>query len=134
MSLESDRAARPRSRHVGYGAGFGAGENNDNRALGAVEGGARHTAAILLGRGAANTLGALVSPTGGKMASLYEMGVRPSIGQRFGGVVNNVEEKLKSIPVLGDMIEGTRDRARDQFQTGCSTRRSARSDTSSPRA
>jgi hypothetical protein len=103
---------------IAYGAGYGAGENNDNRALGGLEGAGASYAGNLVGRGAAKTLGALVSPTGGRLAPLYALGVRPSIGQRFGGVVNNVEEKLKSIPILGDAIEGTRDRARDQFQIG----------------
>lgn len=103
---------------VAYGTGYGAGQNNDNRTLGGLTGGAAALGGNLAGRGAANGLAALVSPSGGKLAPLYEMGVRPSIGQRFGGVVNNVEEKLKSFPVLGDMIEGTRDRARDQFQVG----------------
>lgn len=103
---------------VAYGAGFGAGENNDNRVMGGLTGAGAAYGGNLAGRAAATGLASLVSPTGGKLAPLYEMGVRPSIGQRFGGVVNNIEEKLKSFPVLGDMIEGTRDRARDQFQVG----------------
>jgi hypothetical protein len=103
---------------LAYGGAFGAGESNQNRLGGGIGGIAAAGAGNMIGRAGANTLGALVSPTGGKLAPLYEMGVRPSIGQRFGGVVNNVEEKLKSIPVIGDAIEGTRDRARNQFQIG----------------
>jgi hypothetical protein len=103
---------------VGYGTAYGAGESNDNRAMGGITGGLAAFGGNLAGRGIANTLGAVVSPTGGKMAPLYDIGVRPSVGQRFGGVVGNMEEKLQSFPFLGDMIAGTRDRARDQYQVG----------------
>jgi hypothetical protein len=46
------------------------------------------------------------------------MGVRPSIGQRMGGFPNAMEEKLQSLPLVGDAVKGTRDKARDQFQVG----------------
>ncbi len=46
------------------------------------------------------------------------MGVRPSIGQRVGGMVGRAEEKLQSLPLVGDAIRGTRDRARDQAERG----------------
>src|SRR6185503_18234615 len=93
-------------------------ETNENRLGGAALGAAAGGVGNVAGRAAAKTLGGLISPTGGKLASLYELGVRPSIGQRAGGVINNIEEKLQSFPFLGDMIAGTRQRSRDQFQTG----------------
>lgn len=101
-----------------FGAGSGAAGNPDNPLLGAGMGAAAAGVGNVGGQAAARTLGSLISPTGGKLASLYEMGVRPSIGQRMGGLVNNLEEKLQSIPLLGDAIAGTRQRARDQYQIG----------------
>lgn len=103
---------------LSYGAAYGAGENNENRLGGALLGGAAGAGGNLAGRAAAKTLGGLVSPSGGKLAPLYEMGVRPSIGQRAGGLVNNFEEKFQSLPFVGDAIQGTRQNARDQFQVG----------------
>jgi hypothetical protein len=38
-------------------------------------------------------------------------GVRPSIGQTLGGVANRVEEKMQSIPIVGDAISAARGRA-----------------------
>jgi len=101
-----------------YGAGYGAGTENDNRLHGALTGGALGAAGGIAARGAVNGLASAISPTGGAMRPLYDMGVRPSIGQRLGGVANTIEEKLQSVPLVGDAIKGTRDRARDQYQLG----------------
>lgn len=101
-----------------YGAGYGAGSDNENRMQGALQGGALGAGGGIAARGTINGLASTISPTGGAMKPLYAMGVRPSIGQRIGGPINNFEEKLQSIPLMGDAIKGTRDRARDQFQIG----------------
>jgi len=103
---------------MAFGGATGAVQTPDNPLLGAGEGALAMGGGNLLGRGLANTAASLVSPTGGRLASLYDMGVRPSIGQRAGGLVNNFEEKFQSIPFVGDMIQGTRQKARDQFQVG----------------
>lgn len=42
-------------------------------------------------------------------------GVQQSIGQALGGAANRLEEKMTSIPVLGDFIGSMRNRAIDQF-------------------
>jgi hypothetical protein len=101
-----------------FGAGYGAGSQNDDRLNGALMGGLTGAGGGVAARGTVNGLASAISPTGGAMRPLYDMGVRPSIGQRVGGFVNNLEEKFQSIPVVGDAIKGTRDRARDQFQIG----------------
>ncbi len=103
---------------VGFGAGYGAGSNNDDRLTGALEGGALGLGGGIAARGAINGVASAIAPTGGAMRPLYDMGVRPSIGQRLGGAFNNFEEKLQSIPLLGDAIAGTRGRAVDQYQVG----------------
>lgn len=96
-----------------YGGLQGAGENGDP-----VSGALENVAGGMLGRGAFRTAGRFAAPTGGRTPDLYGLGVRPSPGQRFGGVANNVEQRLQDIPVVGDFIRGTRQRARDQFRTG----------------
>jgi hypothetical protein len=101
-----------------YGAGYGAGSDNDNRLQGAGYGALIGAGGGIAARGAVNGAASAISPTGGAMRPLYDMGVRPSIGQRLGGVPNTIEEKLQSVPFVGDAIKGTRDRARDQFQIG----------------
>jgi hypothetical protein len=103
---------------IGTGAAYGAGENNENRLQGAGLGAVSAGVGNIAGRGLAKGLSAVISPTGGDLAPLYDLGVRPSIGQRFGGVIGNLEEKMQSLPFVGDAIHGTRQQARDQFQIG----------------
>lgn len=110
-----------------YGALQGTGENNDP-----VSGALENVAGGMAGRGVFRTLGRAAAPTANyvhdpmagnffpnrDMRALYGMGSRPSPGQRFGGLLNNVEQRLQDIPLVGDTIRGTRNRARDQFRTG----------------
>lgn len=101
-----------------YGGLYGAGSDNEDRLRGAGAGLLTGVLGGAAARGAVGAGAAALSPTGGAMRPLYDMGVRPSIGQRLGGTANTIEEKLQSIPLVGDAIQGTRDRARDQFQIG----------------
>jgi hypothetical protein len=101
-----------------YGGAYGAGADNEDRLRGLGLGAGVGLAGGLAARGAIGSAASAISPTGGKLAPLYAMGVRPSIGQRLGGMANAFEEKLQSVPFVGDAIKGTRDRARDQFQIG----------------
>jgi hypothetical protein len=103
---------------LSVGGAYGAGEDNENRLGGAALGVGAAGLGNIAGRGLAKGAASIISPTGGDLASLYALGVRPSIGQRAGGLVNNFEEKLQSLPFVGDAIQGTRQRARDQFQVG----------------
>jgi hypothetical protein len=67
----------------------------------------------------------LVSPNASKNANLQllkDEGVQPTIGQALGGTANRVEEKLQSVPVVGDMIGKARGRANSQFQTAAFNR------------
>jgi hypothetical protein len=99
-----------------YGAANGYGSTGD--AMGALEGGAVGVVGGVAGRQIPRTVGSMISPAGGKAAQLYDMGVRPSPGQRAGGILNNVEQRMQDVPVFGDFIRGTRQRARDQFEHG----------------
>lgn len=46
---------------------------------------------------------------------LRKEGVRPTLGQSLGGLANRAEEKLTSVPVLGDAIRSSRNKAVEQF-------------------
>lgn len=53
---------------------------------------------------------------------LKEAGVRPTIGQTLGGRWNAVEEKLQSVPILGDAISKARGQAMNQFNSAAINR------------
>jgi hypothetical protein len=58
-----------------------------------------------------NALSRVVSPaasTNPQIAALRAEGVRPTVGQTMGGAWNRLEEKLTSVPVVGDAIAGAR--------------------------
>lgn len=63
-------------------------------------------------------IGRVVSPAASRNAELQLLqreGVRPTIGQALGGRWNATEEKLQSLPIMGDMIAKARNTARDDF-------------------
>lgn len=96
------------------GAVAGTLEQNTDRGMGFLTGTAAGVAGGMTGR----ALGKAISPTGGASKPLYEQGVRPTIGQRVGGVANWAEETLGSVPLVGGAVRGARQKARDQFETG----------------
>lgn len=76
----------------------------------------------------AGAIARLVSPnasTNPQLQLLKDAGVRPTIGQTLGGAANAVEEKLQSVPILGDMIARARGQAREQFNTAAINRATA---------
>lgn len=99
---------------VALGTVAGGLENNQNRLGGAGMGAVAGVAGGVTGR----TAGKAIAPTGGQSVPLYDAGVRPTPGQRFGGVVNWAEETMGSVPFVGGAIRGARQKARDQFETG----------------
>lgn len=70
---------------------------------------------------AAPLVGALarvVSPkasTNPALDALKREGVDPTIGQAAGGFLNQIEQKMTSLPIIGDAIRSARGRAVDQF-------------------
>lgn len=56
---------------------------------------------------------------------LRSEGVRPTIGQTLGGWANATEEKLQSLPIMGDAIRVARDRAKQQFNEAAINRAGA---------
>lgn len=56
----------------------------------------------------------LISPNASinpQLQTLRAEGVRPTIGQTLGGGANRIEEKLQSIPIIGDSIQNARQAA-----------------------
>ncbi len=127
-------APRALAADAAYGAAAGAGSSDynaqgeaataDDRALGAVTGAAAAAGGGAAARGALTAASRAAAPTGGRLAQLYEAGVRPSPGQRFansgmvGSALNAAEESLQSVPVVGSAIRSTREAAREQFELG----------------
>lgn len=63
-------------------------------------------------------IGRIVSPAASlnpELQLLQREGVRPTIGQALGGRWNATEEKLQSLPLMGDMISKARNSAREDF-------------------
>ncbi|MBS1169510.1 MAG: hypothetical protein H6R01_428 [Burkholderiaceae bacterium] len=53
---------------------------------------------------------------------LKNEGVQPTIGQTLGGRWNSLEEKLTSVPILGDAISSARNRSLNQFNNAAINR------------
>jgi hypothetical protein len=48
--------------------------------------------------------------------ALIDQGIQPSFGQSMGGIANTVEQKLTSLPAVGDAINWARNRAQREFE------------------
>jgi hypothetical protein len=77
------------------------------------QGGVAAVAADTLLRGA----GRVVQPITQSPAvqSLLQRNVVPTMGQAAGGIANRVEEKLSSVPFVGDIINSAKNRARNEL-------------------
>ena len=97
---------------IGLGAGYGALTSPEDRTAGAVGGGVGTAA----GMGINRLAGGLIKPLVSKDAqALMAQGIQPTPGQAIGGAVNTAEQKLKSLPIIGDVIRSGRDRAVNEF-------------------
>lgn len=74
-----------------------------------------------------NALARIISPNATRNPNLNLLrseGVDPTIGQSLGGRFNALEEKLQSVPILGDAIANARGKALSQFNTAAINRAS----------
>jgi hypothetical protein len=74
---------------------------------------------------AVSALGRVISPNASvnpQLEMLRREGVNPTIGQTLGGFANKMEEKLQSLPIMGDAIAAAREKARSQFNTAAINR------------
>lgn len=70
-------------------------------------------------------IASVISPkasTNPNLALLKSEGVEPTIGQTLGGRWNALEEKLQSVPILGDKIANARSNVLDQFNSAAINR------------
>lgn len=70
-------------------------------------------------------VGRVISPRASvnpDVSLLRKEGVSPTVGQTLGGWANAAEEKLQSLPIMGDAIRYSRDRARQQFNVAAINR------------
>ena len=70
-------------------------------------------------------VGRVISPSASRNPQLQMLrndGVRPTIGQTMGGRWNSLEEKLQSVPVVGDMIANRRAGVLEQFNNAAINR------------
>jgi hypothetical protein len=89
-----------KAQEIGKGAAFGAGTS------GAIAGAAR-----------------IIRPeTNAMAAQLMKEGVTPTPGQILGGAFNTVEEKLQSLPILGDAIGYAKRKTQEEFNTAALNR------------
>lgn len=70
------------------------------------------------GAGLTSALGSIIGGAGGAaQRQLAQAGVKMTPGQIFGGAAANTEDKLTSVPIIGDMIKNAQQRAADSFNT-----------------
>lgn len=78
--------------------------------------------------GATAATARLISPkasTNANVQLLRQEGVTPTVGQALGGRWNVAEEKLMSVPILGDFIANARGRSLEQFNNAAVNRATA---------
>jgi len=98
--------------NLGQGAGYGAATTPEDASSGAA-GGAFGSA---VGMGVNRLLGGAIKPFISQDAKeLAQQGIQPTIGQSIGGAFNTAEQKLKSIPLIGDVIRNARGRSVNEF-------------------
>lgn len=76
----------------------------------------------------AGAVGRVISPNASRNAGLQALrkeGVNPTVGQSLGGAWNRAEEKLMSLPIMGDMISRARGSALDDFNNAAINRATA---------
>jgi len=93
------------------------GEKLKQTLLGATVGGAIPAVAT-----AAKSVINPAASTNANLQLLQSEGVKPTIGQTLGGAWGKTEEKLQSVPILGDMISRARNNANSQFETAAYNR------------
>lgn len=113
------------------GAGVGAlnpvadAENFGSEKLKQVGAGAAFGAAVPVVTG---SLARVISPRASlnpDVQLLRSEGITPTVGQVLGGRANTVEEKLMSVPILGDSISNARGRALQEFNNAAINRATA---------
>ncbi|CAB4171417.1 hypothetical protein UFOVP1095_36 [uncultured Caudovirales phage] len=70
-----------------------------------------------LGNAASKVASSVINPnTSAEVKALMQQGVTPTPGQIMGGRLQSLEDRLTSVPVLGDAISSARTKGLDEFQ------------------
>ena len=97
---------------VGAGAAYGAATAPEDRGSAAAQGAVGSVVGIGLNRAVGGLVRPLVTP---EAQALAKRGVQPTVGQSLGGFANTTEQKLTSVPIVGDIIRNSRQRALNEF-------------------
>lgn len=101
-----------------YGAARGGAENPDNRIGGAIGGGFAGAAGTLGGNALVRGLsGVFRGVTNPEVNALFGMNIPLTVGQAAGGKLKAVEDKLTSVPLVGDVINARRAEGVRQFNS-----------------
>lgn len=66
--------------------------------------------------GSMTAIGKSIAPSpNAEVQNLMKRGITPTAGQIMGGGANKIEERMSSVPFLGDMVRGGRGRAMEDF-------------------
>lgn len=97
---------------LGVGAGYGAATAPEDRGTAAAQG----ALGAGIGMGINRAVGGFIKPAvTAEAQALAKRGVQPTIGQSVGGFANTMEQKLTSVPIVGDIIRNARQRSLNEF-------------------
>lgn len=123
LLAKAPKLALPMAGDTAFGAATGAANSPGDRWTGAGEGAFSALVGDVAGAGLTHGIGRAIAPTGGDMVNAYNLGIRPTIGQRFAGKgpigkgVNVAEQAAQSIPFAGSMVAAARQAPRDAWET-----------------
>ena len=104
---------------VAGGAGYGAATSPEDRTGGALGGGV----GTAVGMGVNRLIGGAIKPfIQPEAQAMMKEGIQPTIGQAIGGGVNTAEQKMRSLPLAGNLIRKARERATGEFNTAVGNR------------
>lgn len=110
--------AKGAAADTAYGGVRGYINADDDRALAGVKDAGAAAVGSIAGRGITQAAGRILSPVGDKAVDLLRSkGVPVTPGQALGPTAARVEEKLQSLPVVGDLIRNARGKAEQGFNT-----------------
>ena len=97
---------------LGIGAGYGALTSPEDRKQGAKEGATGAAIGMGINRAIGGVMNPIIRP---EARALMQQGIVPTPGQAAGGAASAIEQKLTSVPVVGDIINHARNRSINEF-------------------
>lgn len=97
---------------LGIGAGYGALTSPEDRKEGAKQGALGAAVGMGINRAVGGVMNPIIRP---EARALMQQGIVPTPGQAAGGAASAIEQKLTSVPVVGDIINHGRNRSINEF-------------------